>query len=54
MKLIPAITLFCLAIGVFWVGCNIGPDYKDVKAYMETPEYKEQERAYFERAKNRN
>ena len=54
MKLIPAITLFCLALGVFWIGCNIGPDYEDVKAYMETEAYKAQERAHFERVKNWN
>lgn len=54
MKPIYAFTLFCLALGVFWIGCNIGPDYEDVKAYMKTEAYKAQERAHFERVKNWN
>lgn len=31
----------------FTIGCNIGPDYPEVKAFMESPEYKRQEAAHF-------
>lgn len=33
----------------FYIGCNIGVDVEDVKAYTQTEAYKAQERAHFER-----
>lgn len=33
----------------FYIGCNIGPSYEETKAYMQSEEYKAQERAHFER-----
>lgn len=46
MRIIPAIVLFCLAIGVFWCGMHCGKSYEEVKDFMQSEEYKAQERAF--------
>lgn len=46
MRVIPAMVLFCLAIGVFYCGMNCGKSYEEVKAYMQSEDYKAQGRAF--------
>lgn len=44
-----AIFIFIGIVVCFYIGCNIGPNADDVHAYMQSEEYKAQERAHFER-----
>lgn len=41
-----AIFIFIGFMVCAYIGCNIGPSYKEVKAYTETQEYKAAERAH--------
>lgn len=46
-KTISAICAFFAFASLAYIGMNIGPDYADMKAYMESPDYKAQEAAHF-------
>ena len=46
MRIFYAIGIFAVAVFVFWCGMHCGKAYEEVKAFMQSEEYKAQERAF--------
>ena len=46
-KTISAICALLAFSGLFYIGCHSGKSYDEVKAYMQSEDYKAQEAAHF-------
>lgn len=46
MRIFYAIGIFAVAASVFWCGMHCGKSYEEVKAFMQSEQYKAQEKAF--------